>query len=487
MNRSLLTLLLSFTFSFVLLAQVKINQAIQLLEKDPTLKNAAISFCAVDINTNKIYATKNPNLSLIPASSLKVITTGAALAILGKDYRFKTYLEYSGTIKNGVLYGNLYIRGTGDPSLASPIFDKVEKKEQFFNHLFNAIKKAGIKSIQGAIIGDASYFDKDYVIESWQWGDIGNHYGAGVSGLNFHDNLYYINFKKNPSYGARPKIVSTRPALPNIKPWAIKNYVTSAGARTGDNAYVFTAPFGKEASITGTIPKGSSLFTVKAAVPDPALLAAYSFSTFLKNNGIQISKEACSLRACPNKTARKTLYTYLSPKLGVLVKHTNENSRNLYCEAFVKAIGKKIKQNGSTETGVAVIIDFWRARGIDMSGFFMKDGSGLSARSAINSKTMAQIMRKMYLDTNSFANFYNQLAVFGKTGTLKYFDKSNAAYNNVRAKSGSMNRIRSYTGYVTTKKGKKLAFCIIVNNYTCSGSIMRKKLVRFMVSMAEST
>lgn len=467
----------------VIEAQTKLETALNSLVNDAELKYASLSFCAIDIKSNQIFAQRSPNKALIPASSMKVVTTGTALAILGKDYRFKTYLEYSGSISNGTLNGNIYICGTGDPSLASPKMEGVTSKETLLANFIAAIQKLGIKKINGAIIGDGSFYEARSIPPSWQWGDIGNHYGAGVSGLNFHDNLYFINFQRAKNYGATPKIDNIDPLVPYLK---FDNQVTSAGSRTGDNAYVYVAPYGTEVIIRGTIPKGSGVFDVKGAVPDPPLLAADQLYRNLQSKGIAVSRKPTTTRVATQKETRKTFYTYQSPTLLAICKHTNEDSRNMYCEALIKAMGKKVKGKGTTSDGVAAVLDFWRGRGLDMQGFFMKDGSGLSARSGVATKTMAQIMRKLYIDKATFGDFYNQLAIAGQTGTLKNIGRNSAAEGNVHAKSGSMNRIRSYTGFVKTKSGKMLSFSVIVNNYSCSGWAMKKKLEQLMIAMAET-
>jgi D-alanyl-D-alanine carboxypeptidase/D-alanyl-D-alanine-endopeptidase (penicillin-binding protein 4) len=482
MHKSLwVTLLLSLPL--LLSAQTKIEAALKSFENDNDLKFASIGFCAIDIKTNQIYAQRSPNKALIPASSMKVITTGSALAILGSDYQFKTFLEYSGSISNGTLNGNLYIRGMGDPSLASPIMEGVATKEALMAEFIAVIKKTGIKKINGSIVGDGSFFDDQVMIPTWQWGDIGNHYGAGTSGLNYHDNLYYIHFKQARDYGATPSVDYTVPNIPQLK---FDNRVTSAGSRTGDNAYVYSAPYGTEVTLRGTIPKGSGLFDIKGATPDPTLLCAHDLRNALIAEGIAVSKEATTQHLLQDKAARRKIHTHLSPSLATICKHTNEDSRNMYCEALLKTIGAKVKGIGSTESGISVVTDFWRGRGLDMSGFFMKDGCGLSARNGVSPKIFAEIMRKMYIDKKTFGDFYNQMAIAGRTGTLRNMCRNSSAENNVRAKSGSMNRIRSYTGFVTTKGGQNLSFSMIVNNYSCSGYMMKKKLETLMIALAES-
>jgi D-alanyl-D-alanine carboxypeptidase/D-alanyl-D-alanine-endopeptidase (penicillin-binding protein 4) len=481
MHRFLIIIILFISTQVI--SQSKIEIALQSLEKDSELKYASIGFCAIDINNNQVYAQRNPVKALIPASSMKVITTGSSLAILGSNYTFKTYLEYSGTISDGTLNGNLYIRGTGDPCLASPIMEGVPTREVLMEEFVNAVKKAGIKKINGAIIGDGSIYDDQSMIDTWQWGDIGNHYGAGSCGLNYHDNLYYINFKQSRNFGETPKIDHTIPTIPDYK---LDNRVTSAGSRSGDNAYIFAAPYGTEIIVRGTIPTGKGLFDIKGALTDPALFCAHDLRNFLTTKGVSVSKKATTQRVFKKVEPRTNIHTHKSPSLSTICKHTNERSRNMYCETMLKAIGAKLKGIGSTQNGIAAVTDFWRGRGLDMQGFFMKDGCGLSARNGVSAKTFAQIMRKMYLDKKSFHDFYNQLAIAGKTGTLKNMCRNSSAEGNIRAKSGSMNRIRSYTGYVTTKSGKTLSFSMIVNNYSCSGYVMKKKLEILMIALAES-
>ena len=475
-----------FFLFFILIAQIHAQSNLETtllqFDQDPDLKYATFGFCAIDINRNRVVAQRNPNKALAPASSLKVVTTGVALATLGADYQFETYLQYDGSLQNGVLSGNLYIKGTGDPTLGSPFMKDVPSTEALMNSFVEVVRKQGIKKINGAVVGDASFFDPQSITPTWQWGDIGNHYGTGVYGLNIHDNLYYIVFQQSSKFGAKPKIKHFRPSVPNLK---MENLVTNAGRRTGDNAYVYVAPYGENAYVEGTIPVGSSEFEVKGAVPNPPLLAANLLKNALVEQGIQVSKGATTQRILKARAERNTFYTHLSPKLVDIVKHTNEESRNMYCEALIKAIGLKRLQKATLVDGLAAVTEFWRSRGIDTRSFFIKDGSGLSARNAVTAKTMAQIMRKMHIDKVNFHDFYNQLAVVGKTGTTQRLCLGTSAVGNIHAKSGSMNRIRSYTGYATTKKGNLLSFSMIINNYSCSGYVMRKKFEKLMIAMAE--
>jgi D-alanyl-D-alanine carboxypeptidase/D-alanyl-D-alanine-endopeptidase (penicillin-binding protein 4) len=461
--------------------QTKLDAAVAALAADPQLKYAGITFCVIDVEKNTIVSQFNPDMALIPASSMKVITTSTALAVLGADYQFRTLLQMDGYIENGVLRGNIYIKGGGDPCLGSPIMSGVPNTESLMATWVAAIKKAGIQRVEGAIIGDDSHFDSNIVPYTWQWGDMGNYYGAGIYGLNINDNLYNVFFQQQRTEGELSSIKRVQPAMPYLK---FTNEVAFAGKGTGDNAYILASPYANEITIRGTIPVGTGEFLVRGAMPNPPFYAAYTLQTALQSSGVVVTQPAQALSKASN-TARQTFHTYLSPPLLDIVKHTNEDSRNMYCEAFLKAIGLKSKGKPTMEMGLAAITEFWTARGVDMNGFFISDGSGLSARNNISARTFAQIMRKAYLDKAAFANFYDQLAIAGATGTLANIGKRSAAANNIRAKSGSINRVRSYTGYATTRGGRLLSFCIIVNNYSCSGGAMRSKLEELMIQIAE--
>ena len=350
------------------------------------------------------------------------------------------------------------------------------------NEFVQAVKKAGIRQIRGAVIGDGSHYEVASLVPTWQWMDMGNHFGAGVSGLNLHDNLYFLTFEQSSALDAQPKINEIRPKIPNLQ---FYNELKSAGKNTGDNANIYAAPYGTEAWLRGTIPVGNKNFTIKGAIPDPELFAAFWLTDALNNAGVLVSAQPTTQRVFNSSLQRTNIHTHYSPPLHQIIKHTNEDSRNMYCESFVKAIGKKIKKEATQDAGVACILDFWQARGIDTKGFFMLDGSGLSARNGISAKVMAQIMRKMFIDSKTFIGYYNLLAVGGETGTFRFLGRNTSLQGNLHGKGGSMNRIRSFTGYITTRSQRKVSFSLIVNNYTCSGYAIRQKLEKVLLSIAE--
>ncbi len=452
---------------------------------DSDFNNALISISLIDIETGSLLGEHQSDMSLVPASSMKVITTATALAVLGKDFKFKTELQYDGEIlKDGTLKGNIYIKGFGDPTLGAEKPEGNIPYVQLMSEWATKIKALGIRKIEGKVIGDASAFEYAVLAPTWQWNDIGNYYGAGASGLNINANTYELEFKQNPQLNGRPAVNTVTPNIPNLY---LINEVVSAGRNSGDNCYIYGAPYQYVRYLRGSIPLGNGKFTVKGSIPEPAFTAAMLLLEELENQGVATNKIATTQLEefqSGNTTSvnRKSIHVHHSLPLSQIMKITNEESINLYCEAMLKMLGLKQKGEGSLEKGIETIKEYWEDKGLDTKGFFMEDGSGLSPRNGITSKQFASILKLVAKDKALFNDFKNTLPLAGQTGTLKFMFRNSPAKGRIWAKTGSMRRIRSYTGYVKANSGKWLAFSVMVNNYTCSSAAARKKLEKIMES-----
>lgn len=460
-----------------------VTKAISNIVNDADLANASVSISILDAQNGAWVASYNPNLSLIPASSMKIVTTGAGLGMLGSGYVFKTELQYDGDldVKTGVLNGNLFIKGGGDPTLGS---DDLEGSANLLTimGIFGAeTEKTNICKINGKVIGDGGYFNGyDAVGNNWQWDDIGNYYAAGAYGLNIHENYYRLYLQQNPTIGASVEILKTDPYIPDI---IFTNKVTSTDKQSGDNVNIYNAPLNDECILKGTIPTGNGTFKVKGAMPNPPLSAAHYLHNLLKNQyNAEIKKAPASIDdlSNPPRGNRTTFYTHYSPPLSRIVEETNMESNNLFAEAILRAISKANNSEGNVEKGCEIVTDYWKSKGLDMNGFYMQDGSGLSARNAVTSRQLASMLYYLNTDNANFPSFYNSLPKAGETGTLKNMFRDSKAIGKIRAKSGSMTRVRSYSGYVERPNNQRWCFSIVVNNYNCSGSEMRKKLESFM-------
>lgn len=461
------------------------NEAVHRLGSDPALRFGQVGIVVLDVATGQILASQNEKMSLIPASNMKIVSTAAGLGILGSDYQFKTELQYDGNIKDSVLYGNVIIKGSGDPTLASPLMESVPTMSTVLDSFTNAIRLLGIKKIVGKIVGDGTAYEPATAPPTWLWEDLGNAYGSGPSGLNFHENLYDLTFQQTTNAGTAPSVLSINPYIPDFQ---LINEVKSM-PKSGDESSIYTVPYNSTGYIRGTIPTGTGKFTINGAIPDPPFFAAWYLRKNLIDNGIEVTDSATTQLVLQQQNAppffRRTFFTWLSPKLSEIVRKANLESVNLYCEAILRAIALRQSGLGSNEEGVKSTARFWQTKGIDTEGMFMQDGSGLSPRNGISPMQLATMLRAVALDSLWFTPFYNSLPE-PKVGTMKgMFKDTPSVYGRLRAKSGTITRVKSYSGYVRTYDGKLLAFSAICNNFTCSQRDIRKKLEQFMVDICQ--
>lgn len=480
-------ILLFITFLFhplLYLTQSSVDIVLEGYKKDKDLQHASYSFCVIDASTGKTLKEYNSELALIPASTMKIMTTSAALGILGKDFTYKTnfYTFQKTDSLTGLSYNNLMIKGSGDPSFNSSYF--YSSDSLFFNPILQIIKLKGIKKINGSLISDVSYFDNT-IPSSWIWGDIGNYFGAGANGLSYRDNKFSLFYNS----GAINTTANLESISPNYfsKKITIHSSVISKG--TEDDAFVFGDPNGYSRKVTGSIPPNKKHYEVEAEMPDPGLYFINELQSELKKNNLVTSDVKLIMNEIPNKYEIKSVqlvYTHTSPKLEKIVFYTNTKSNNHYAESLLKTIGAiKSGKQGTTENGIDAVKNYWESRGVDVSGLHMADGSGLSRANTITTKIQATVLSKIYRDTVMYNSFNICLPVAGKNGSMTNLCKGSFAENNMRAKTGYINRARGYCGYVKTKAGKELAFSVLFNNYDCTPKEMKLKIEKFLVALVE--
>ena len=480
------TLLINAQKKVIKLQNHLVNKELAKLEIDKDLKNASISFYAIDTKTGEIIAELNPNMSMVPASTQKLFTTATVLELSGTEYRYKTKIQYSGKIDKTtkILYGNIYIKGGGDPTLGSKYFYK-GRQFDFIKHAITEIKKAGINSIKGRVIADASIYSYEIASPKWLWEEVGNYYAIAANGLTVHDNLYEVHFKSPYQEGKPTKISKIKPYIPGLK---FYNETFSANTRNTSKTYIYGAPYTYTRFIRGSVPKGKSSY-IKGAIPDPAYYLAWRFQQELDSSGIKCTKKANTIRLLELnndtiKDKRITLKTIYSPKIIDIINKTNKNSNNLFAEHLLSQIGYIKYKEGSLQSGTKAIFNFWKLKGMDIDGLHLSDGSGLSRLNAISAKQFVFLLNYMKTRSKYFSHFYNSLPVAGKSGTLRSIGKNTIIVGNVHAKSGLVARVRAYAGYVKTKSGRELAFSVNISNHNCSSWEIKKKITALMLAMA---
>lgn len=437
-----------------------------------------VAIVVKNLSTGQLLVRYNAKKFVIPASTQKLFTTSAAMFLLG-NIRLKTFLQYDGRIADSTLWGNLYILGQGDPTLGSDNF--VQK--DFWDLWIKAVKKLGIKRIHGNIIADASYFDQYPVPEKWTWEDLGNYYGAIPTALCIYDNMYRIYFRTGKYRNSPTKIIKISPEIPGLK---IQNFVRSAYIHS-DKSYIIGAPYCYDRIAIGYLPAGRDSFIVKGSIPDPPLFLAQQLKNKLIENNIMVDGRAATTRLDTNVTPielRKTFFIHYSPPLDSIIARTNHKSINLYAEVLLNLLGKKIAGQGTARSGLGVINRFLDSLGIDTNQVHLVDGSGLSRYNAITALSLLTLLEKIYLSQHK-DEFIATLPIAGINGTLKYVGRNTYLQGRMFAKSGSMNRVRAYAGYLTNTKNQTLAFVVILNNFTCSQRQARKDIEKFLLQISQ--
>ncbi len=456
-----------------------VENAVASLEKRPGMEAATVGFALMrlDDGASEIVVDVRGRRSLIPASTMKVVTTIAALDRLAPDHTMTTSVGYQGTLADGTLTGDLVIKGGGDPTLAEYGW------EELFQEWSTAVKEAGITKITGRVVGDASHFGGTPRIGTWAWKDLGNYYASGASGLTFHKNTYRVHFRPG-SVGKRAQFVGTSPPLPGV---TFHNEMLTGSAGSGDQGYVYAAPYAHVVFLRGSVPAGGT-FTIKGALPEPALTCAERFQDHLAKT-VQISGKATSMRLAmlseekPSGTFVEILQR-ASPPLDNLLQRMNHKSDNLFAETVLRCLGKAHHGEGSTESGIAAVKAYFQKREISTIGFSMEDGSGLSRLNLITPRQMVYLLKGADLFEHA-ETFRRSLPVAGRSGTLKSVARGTAAVGRVRAKSGTVERVKCYAGYVDARSGTRYAFAIMVNHFGGKYSAVKPGIEAVMARMAE--
>lgn len=468
-----------------LLAGAQTPAPVKWLLQAPYMRGASFSLVVKDVQEGRTVYSYDTDRLQSPASVLKTVATATALEILGEDYRYPTTLEYDGILENGTLEGNLYIKGSGDPSLGSSHFAPGQNK--FLSTWIAALQKAGIKHITGSVISDESIFDTEGVSIKWLREDMGNYYAPGSYGTSIFDNMYKLSLQTGAA-GTRPVLKGTEPDIPFIR---FKNYLKAAPV-SSDSAYIIGAPLDDVRYLYGVLPANREAYVLKGDIPDPALYLARYLTDQLQQKGIRVdgSPSCYRIEVEENrwkKGERKEIVTTYSPTLREIASVCNHVSHNLYADALVKTVGLQYKPRrnemiSSFGRGVQVVKEYWEKKGLDVFPLRMNDGSGLAPADKVSAGFMGELL--VYMATESAVSdaFIASLPQAGIEGSVRNFLKGSKLQGKARLKSGGITGVRSYAGYIT-KDGKTYAVAVFSNNYSCSMSRMTGALEKLLLQL----
>ncbi|MEM0896947.1 MAG: D-alanyl-D-alanine carboxypeptidase/D-alanyl-D-alanine-endopeptidase [Verrucomicrobiota bacterium] len=443
--------------------------AVDALARGQGMESASLGVVVLPIAGGAPVVDFNGRKSFVPASTMKLLTTGVALDHLGPDFRFETFLERAGD--------DLVVRGTGDPTLAEYRWDPLFAKWK------TAMVSRGVTEVRGKVIGDDAHFASQRIPDPWVWNDIGNYYAAGTSGLNFFSNQYFVYFKPGASTGSPAAFLRASPEPPGVE---FVNEMRSGAVGSGDQGYIYCPPLGSRAVFRGTVPRGNAEFRIRGSTPDPALLCATLFTEYLRENGVRVTGDPAtprSMASMPSLDRREIIHTSRSEPLSELIRETNFESRNVYAESILKSLAKEEAGAGSTVAGTKVVMDWIRSRGITTTGLAMHDGSGLARANLITPRQIVYILRALATTAHGDV-FLASLPVAGRSGTLEFIGGGTVAEGRIRAKSGTLDRLKCYAGFCDALSGERFAFAIFVNHYDGSYSPVKAGITRVMSSLA---
>ncbi len=441
-------------------------------------------FWGVDVQSvedGKVLYSRNSFKYFIPASNVKLFTTAAALNRLGPDFRFRTRLNYEGELsEDGILRGNLVLVGGGDPNLASsqllqgPGFAHLDR-------MVDKVREAGIRVIDGHVMGDDSLFPYAPYGRGWDLSDLEHQYAPAVSALSFHDNLIAVIARPASRTGQPINLMS----YPTNSLFKFVNLGITIGAGAPQEAYLSRAVGDYRAVISGDLPINGSGWSRYLTIEDPALYTAAIFRDRLRRLGIRVRGVARSRHfgdPTPTKGIHE-IYVHESAPLIETIFQVNKDSHNLYAEILLRTLGAQIKGEGTDAQGLQVVYEFLQEAGVPARLADLHDGSGLSQYNLITPRGQSLLLRQLP-NMPYFHFFLSSLPVSAKDGTLRGRMHQTAAARRIHAKTGTLKGSIALGGYVQSRSGPLLAFSILVNDHRFGSGVARGCIDRICAVLA---
>ncbi len=453
-------------------ARRQLRESLDALFGDPRFSNAWWGARVERMNGEVLYDL-NGARNFAPASNMKILTTAAAIALLGPDYTYETRLEAIGEItQDGRLEGDLVIVGSGDPSFGAWHPDENPDSAAILGQWADALEAAGVREITGDIIGDGRYFTEEFYSGYWELSDIPYWYAAGSSGLAIEENAFRLVFTPGENVGDTP-------AVEIIPPTDYMTFINEAktaeagGAKDMD--IVERDPKSNVARIAGSLALDAGTKSERGSVWDGPRYAAYLFRETLERRGVRVAGEALNIRAMENAARidaapperRRVIATWTSPPMRSLCRTVNRWSHNFFADQLLRTIGKERRGEGSFEAGEAAAKEWLASVGVpEIQALQMNDGSGLSRHNVVQPRQFCATLRAMFNDKALREPFTESLSVAGVSGWMSDRMKDTPAAGRVRAKTGYVLRVRSLSGYVLTVEDETLVFSFIANMST---------------------
>jgi D-alanyl-D-alanine carboxypeptidase/D-alanyl-D-alanine-endopeptidase (penicillin-binding protein 4) len=432
-----------------------LRQFVDSLVDVPDFRSANWGILIVDPARGETLYTRNADKLFMPASNMKLLTGSTALVQLGPNFRWTTTVSVRGTIRDGVLAGDLIFRGSGDPSVSAHMQhgDALAPLRAFADSL----RAHGITRIQGRLLAAPSPFTDANVGYGWEWDDFDGPDGAGIDALYFNEGFTNIVVHGGARAGD-PVRLETRPA--STYPSLINRARTVAADSSPARRNISVSQDSSRAGVlvTGTIAAGDSVVE-EITFRDHAAAYLAAMKEALVSRGVVVYETR------GDTTGRvDSLFTMFSPTLKEVLPFFEKPSQNQIGEILFKTLGLQKGGAGRADSAAHVVSRQLLAWGAAPDGFVVRDGSGLSRHDFVTPRTIIHVLDAMKKQPD-FSIFYEALPIAGVDGSIRARMKGTPAEGNVHAKTGTLDRVRSLSGYVTTADGRLLLFSTLCNNF----------------------
>ena len=452
------------------------QEAVNKFVSHTSLRYASVGVNVIDLDSAKSIASYRADQANITASTMKTVVSSAALGLLGPHFRFETPVYLDGEIRDNCLYGNIIVKGIGDPTLGS-VF--MPCQANIVDEIISALRARGIVRVEGDIICDDTYYGYPYYDEDWDVGDLAYDYGAAVHALNFHDNLMTVSFTMDSR--GRVSRSSITPPVPGVK------VIGRCRASHGRNAITPYLDYSVPALVL-TGESTSKSYRATYANPTPAPMLADSLERAIRSNGIQL--DAASEESAEYGSRLSLLVLHKSPELTEIITSLLDRSDNMFAHALLRALGArdwelKGQENMPSDldaVGVAAVKNWLELQGVNTEPLFMRDGSGL-ARANKASVNFFGEMLTMMADRRFDGVRLCDLMPTASDRVGKTLE-NNLLSQKIVLKSGSMRHVQCFVGYYPAEK-PRYAFAVLVNNFTCSRASIKEQIGVFLCNLFE--
>ena len=426
-----------------------------------------------DVESGQVHYAMNAQNPFVPASNQKLLTTAGALDALGSDHRYQTVLYFDGSVRGDVLRGDLVIKGSGDPTFGSSLASGEDPLRQWARRL----AELGVRRIEGRIVGDDNVFDDRAYAKGWDIDYITEQasraLGVSASGLAYNDNVVEVKITANGTNRA-PEI-TTRPG----GFVQIQNDLRTAGRQRGISVRT-TRDFGSETvRLEGSIPRSYD-GTIVTPVTNPTAFTANALALFMHQYGIEVDADIADIDDLIDfdYSTDRPLFVYVSPPLSEILATVNKRSNNFYAEQVFRTFS----WGGSADGGEKRIKELLSKAGASTTGVSVRDGSGLSRKDMITPQALGKLLVYMHRHPEREA-FIASLPQGGEPrSTLRYRLHNQPVY----AKTGSLEYVRTLSGYARTASGRTVAFAIFANNYTGPSYQITQTIDRIVMELASA-